>query len=312
MRHRSMPRVPLLAAAASLVLAGGLAATGASPADAASITTTYAPLVYLHSSESYLPMSAETFVSRSSLRWSHDGGCNDHELAASGRVSSGSMANGSYTHQTANAICRHSGTTYRSNNKVRPYSLSSDSNEGMFLDMGDSYRKGTGTTSPVYVDYVAKDHLTYWFMYGFSDTPSNAGWGDHEGDWERVSILLNSSNAPTRVAYFTHDGYCTMSWSSAPKSGTHLRVYSAKGSHASYPTSGRHQLKLGGVKVPAWDETNAGKAWNTWNNVLSVRQAWYGYGGGWGSVGTNTHSTGPLGPSAYKGPEPSNWYSPTC
>jgi hypothetical protein len=42
--------------------------------------------------------------------------------------------------------------------------------------------------------------------------------------------------------------------------------------------------------------------WCTWESLLPLRrQPWYGFAGGWGRVFEGTHTTGPLGPSPYRG-----------
>jgi hypothetical protein len=89
-------------------------------------------------------------------------------------------------------------------------------------------------------------------------------------------------------------------------------VFSATGSHASYPRKGNYTFTVDvhGVPTDVTDRADAdGPRWETWQNLAKVQdQLWYGYGGGWGEVGNGTligdSSTGPLGPSRYKlGPE---------
>lgn len=282
----------------------------------AAATTTVsrlAPAVYLHSSEAYRPMSAATFLSRSRLRWSHDAACPDHQLAGTGEIRAASLGSGAYGHQTAgNILCGDSGRRYASNEKVRPRDGVTGT-EGMFLDMDNGARGGSGTSAPVYYEYVRGSFVTYWFLYGNSQPPGPSLITErlsHEGDWERVSVRLDGNDQPTDVAFYAHNGYCTLPWSRVAKQGGHPVVYSGKGSHASYATAGSHPVSFAGLSFS--DETNRGAAWSTWQSLFNARaQGWYGFGGAWGEVGELKDTTGPLGPSVHKGSAPGDW-SPRC
>jgi hypothetical protein len=300
----------LTAAVAATVLL--LAQRG--PDDQEPVYRRYAPTVFLAADETNQPMSAEDFVAASRLRWSHDA-CPDDLLAAAGAVDPLRLASGGYTHRKKNALCTHSGPTYRSDQRVRPYDLVRDANEGMFLDLDDARRRGGGPDAPVYVDHVPGDHVTYWFFYGFNDAPaalSVVDLFDHEGDWERVSIRLSAAEEPLDVAFFQHNGYCVLPWSQVRRSGTHPLVFSARGTHASYASGGAHPIPVPAYPDPD-DVTGQGTRWPTVNRLLMVRdQPWFGFGGGWGQVGTGRHGTGPMGPGAFKDPEPADWTTPVC
>lgn len=269
--------------------------------------TTYAPFVYLHHSEKNLPMAAGEFIAHSQLRWAHDQGCPDHPAEPRGPVSAIALGRGTYKHKMADALsglCRHHGREYHSNERTRPYEMGS-TEEGFFLDLDNGSRGGQGVSSPVYVDYTKGAYITYWFFYGYNDGVASF---NHEGDWERISIRLTITNRPTHVAYFQHNKYCVYEWSKVQKyKNNHPIVFSAEGSHASYTQTGSHWTGLW------WDYTDkSGKKWQTWKSLLMVRdQPWYGYGGAWGEVGETSTTTGPLGPSPFKGPTPGNW-RPGC
>lgn len=274
---------------------------------AANPIPTYAPFVYLHSSERNLPMAAEVFIAKSQLRWAHDDRCGDHPAEPDGPVSASGLGRGTYVHQIAFppiGLCRHHGRKYHSNELTRPYQLGK-TREGFFLDLDNGNRGGQGVGSPVYVDYKNGAYITYWFFYGYNDGVASF---NHEGDWERISIRLTAANQPTHVAYFQHSGYCVYEWNKVEKyKKTHPVVFSAKGSHASYEKKGKHFMGIW------WDYTdNSGKKWQTWKSLSMVRnQPWYGYGGAWGEVGETSLTTGPLGPSSFKGPTPGSW-RPGC
>lgn len=83
--------------------------------------------------------------------------------------------------------------------------------------------------------------------------------------------------------------------------GNHPVVYSADGSHASYPSAGDWPIAL-----DQKDHTyEGGPVWSTWNNWVNVgeksasrnNQLFIKYGGRWGEVGELEDTSGPQGPS---------------
>lgn len=275
-------------------------ATAAPDAEGWRTVVQYAPSVFLYSTDSYRPATTADFLSHSNLRWAHDQSCADHELAARGHVDVTRLGTGGYQHQTASAwpFCDHHDHQYRSTDFTRPRG-GVVGGEGFFLDLDNAARHGVGRAAPVYFEYQAHKFVTYWFFYAFNNAPLSVA--DHEGDWERISVRLDSNNQATQVAYYIHASYCTVPWSDVASPQSHPVAYSADGTHASYPTAGAHGL----------DDTDQGPQWHTWANLQDVRdQAWYGYGGGWGEVGDTEASTGPVGPSPYKSPAPTDWAKP--
>lgn len=282
----------------------------------------YAPLVFLAQGEKYGPASADAFIQNSRLRWSHDAGFRDDEIADKGKIDEAKLGgngknNAAYTDQVESQVLpiKH-GRHIRSDQDVRPNDGKGDGgNEGFFLDLDNSRRGSLGSTkSPVYYEAKAGHYITYWFFYAYNDGPFPGGADNHEGDWERISVKLDGSNRATAVAYYQHEGSKELSWGKVPKQGSHPIVYSAKGSHASYAAPGTYGLqKVAGVPL-AKDHASRGQAWATWKNLKNAqKQAWYGYGGAWGEVGNpdvdsvlHDETTGPQGPS-HKKPAPDNF-----
>ncbi|MDP9301104.1 MAG: hypothetical protein M3P43_09475, partial [Actinomycetota bacterium] len=204
------------------------------------------------------------------------------------------------------------------------------------------------------IDYSFVNHryITYWFMYGMNlpgNDPSIGGktikggkaLDRHEGEWERVTVQLDGTNHAVGMWYFAH--FCqpvfytwpgrltppgTTSQGTVPLREGHPLVYSALGSHASYPVraSGIDPVNLGAtncglIHINPQDETGEGAQWRTWTGSLinAATEPWYGttgrgYGGAWGEVGSIPNAptlqglpainTGPLGPP-WKFPFPS-------
>jgi hypothetical protein len=271
-------------------------------------TARYAPLVYLAPGENHGPSNASQFIANSSLRWSHDSGHRDHEIAPRGGVDEHRLGHGGYQHQVEGVFSGHHGDQIRSDQNVRPKDGKGDGgNEGFFLDLDNSKHESLGSTSaPMYFEAVEGRFITFWFFYAYNAGPLPGGFDNHEGDWERISVKLNSNNRATHVAYYQHNGPPEeKKWKDVPKQGSHPIVYSAKGSHASYATEGSHGIGPGGVVK---DKTGKGQQWRTWQNMQNARaQDWYGYGGAWGEVGNYKDTTGPQGPSRWKPPAPEDW-----
>ncbi|MFD8492927.1 hypothetical protein [Amycolatopsis sp. NPDC059657] len=284
------------------VLTVGAALTPAAVA-ADPIQKRLAPLVYLATGEKNPPNSAESFIQYSALKWSHSAPCpSDHQIAAQGAVNAASLGNGTYKHQKKSGWpgCDDSGAFYASDDRVRPHEM--NARDGMYLDL-DNNRRGVGSTAaPVYFEYQAKDYITFWLFYPYNDGPLVQ---NHEGDWERIAIKLDANDAPVKVAYFGHGGSCTRSWADTPKSGTHPKVFSAKGTHASYPRVGSFPTALGFS-----DTTSQGPAWSATTLYDARTRPWYRYGGAWGEVGESTHTTGPSGPGAKNAT--GDWNAPAC
>lgn len=82
--------------------------------------------------------------------------------------------------------------------------------------------------------------LHYWLFYGFDDWHSlhNRLWQTHEGDWESITLGLDSDQQPLFAAYSEHCSGTVSPWSNVTRrGGTHPVVYVALGSHANWFTS---------------------------------------------------------------------------
>ena len=113
----------------------------------------------------------------------------------------------------------------------------------------------TGDDSAIYYNVARGDgykYLDYWLFYRMNDFSSfDFGGGEHEGDWEGVTLGLGSSPDTFDFASFAqHEGSQSYLRSSlqcdaggegscggagAPAAGRRLHVFVARGSHASYP-----------------------------------------------------------------------------
>ena len=326
----------------------------------------YAPYVVLHPKEKFYPLGTDQFVAYSRLRFAHDlcpdhGVTDFFQIDAlalgSGVYEERQLARGCFP--TGRVYKSDELTRPDDESEAK----STDLHEGFFLDLYDKCRSGLtpngvcvgdkGYVSPTPygpgpyqgppVSYSFHDSrfITYWFMYGFNKPATwplvNGILGDHrvfkggfvdehEGEWERITIQLDSTNHAVGVWYFSH--FCQPAFYTWPGVGSappeqiaplreqHPLVYSANGSHASYARVGTGlfdcEENVAGNLVNPQDETGEGAQWRTWQGSLVnvVRQDWYaanigrGFGGAWGEVGSTRKgvvkapaiNTGPLGP----------------
>lgn len=98
------------------------------------------------------------------------------------------------------------------------------------------------------------------------------------GDWEHITVRLHDLK-PTELYYAYHGCGDKQSWWSVRKVDGHPIIYSAKGSHGSWLSTGSHIYKrfevpvdipVHGTKARIYDltdETSQGDVWDTWNRV---------------------------------------------
>src|ERR1700722_4816634 len=216
----------------------------------------YAPVVYLNTSEEYLPASIDWFLPQVSL------------MDQNGKVVS--------TAVTEAVLASAAATDYLSINDLAsttPGNLSSAPFYVRFTEVGDS--------SDQY-------DIEYWFFYAFngcssvgleleigSKRPSKTveipPFGEHQGDWEHTTVRLDATTLDV-VGVFTaqHGGGAWETGNYPVYSGTQRPiVYSAFHSHATYPKIGTESIKtiaIGKhdfeVKIGLRDTTDGGTEWD--------------------------------------------------
>jgi hypothetical protein len=326
--RRSILRLRAWQLLVTLLLAGSTLGPAAAPvAGAIPLWQRFAPEVRFHHDESYYPARAQRFfIANSQLRWGVGARGLSALVADYGQIQTKRLSRSSGTQAYSRLGCDRTRRFYAWQ-LTRPYQSGRadclNGNEGFFLDLRDISRHGEGARLsfnelPVYYHYRSGRWITYWFFYAYNDAAG--GIADHEGDWERIVIDLNSENKPVQVAYYTHG--CApriYPWSQVPRvtstgvrsqTGTHPIVWAAKGSHGSWHEVGdgsrdhcNSRLGIGEDKL-----SNSGRRWRTWNYTIDVTgQLWRTFGGAWGDMGGSGNTTGPLGPYPGKKPPPAGW-----
>ena len=228
-----------------------------------------------------------------------------------------------YRHRQARAgDCAPVGRAYAAGELTRPFERRGRPaglrrGEGFYLDLltdATAGRRLAGSPAeprvdgvPVYVERSPvvgggggpeRVRFTYWMLFGAEAEGGGEGEGGepsivHEGDWERVSVLLERAGhdrwLPLAVRY--HGGGddgddAEIPWRAAPRvEATHPIASLARGTHTPRPATA--------------DACSGCLVWSTWVPARLVHaQGWYGYGGAWGDARDDSRTTGPLGPGA--------------
>lgn len=321
-------------AACALILAGS--GCGGGDPDAASArgaihTTnperTFAPLVELAADEPWRPMSVRWFLDRAVFGFAEDDGCVDRVIAVGRTMPErqdevtdwifpmGLGRGASYFRNPHDASCENDfDRKFYADQLTRPHDPGPRiegirPGEGFYLDLEDAARGGPATGEPAVPAYVERSdegggrvRLTYWTLFGMHAAP---GVRAHEGDWERVDVLLQEAGAdryqPLAVqvltvdattldarASLTGDHLSDTGWGAARKvGGTHPVVEAERGTHTmAVALRGRGCRGCRGCARLA-----------TWRSLAKASaQPWYGFGGSWGEPGATSATTGPLGP----------------
>jgi hypothetical protein len=140
--------------------------------------------------------------------------------------------------------------------------------------------KGGGIVDLVYFAY---------YPYNRGKSVLDTIWGNHVGDWEHVTVRLVEDGAggyaPSQVYLSAHSFGGAYDWGSGEVEildGTHPVVYAAWGSHGLWAQPGDHVYMSIGETDPVFDvcitvvctelvdQTAAGVAWDTWEDVYGM------------------------------------------
>jgi hypothetical protein len=302
-------RAALVVVALALALPATTTAAPSSlgPRVSEALATRYAPLLSLHPQERYGPMRVPDFLAHATLRWGRT------VVARQGSVRPGRL--GARCDRAPEGCYRHAGS--RADEETRPLGGGSDA-PGFALDLDDArYAGSRGDVPALYDVRVGRRRvtITYWTFYGYDEpvifletaTPTKieklTALLAHEGDWERIVVVLSAALRPRGVRFHQHATSRFVPWERVQRiDGAHPVVWVARGKHASYARPGTSRDCLGPRACLLDERATGGRAIRTWETgLVPVRsRAWYGFGGAWGRAGELADTTGPLGPSRYK------------
>ena len=240
----------------------------------------YAPILYFHPDEENFLQDPMTYIDQSTLRQERDF-WPDKELYGLGKVPPGALAQ-----------------IPESNESADGQKFLDHQNE----ELGDGIRKGDLNNSKNLYQYdPATNTLTYHFFYAYNNGPPGLGDAqNHEGDWEKITIQLDSNFQPTEVRYSAHSTLdISRKWSEAPLEDGRPVVYVGKGSHANFPEEGKWATEFFLVK----DIADRGQRFDlaTRPAIDITTEPYFGTGVLWGERGTlqelrQGFTTGPQGP----------------
>jgi hypothetical protein len=280
----------------SLLLAGG------PDPEENTLVAHYAPEIHLGSDDWTRPADIAWYLQRVELRFENDE-CPSDRILARGAVNQRSLLG--QARRVADLValppCSRSGNPVRSDQKSPRFYLTPTN-------------KATRAGAPpsdwrIYVHaWKNKDGsrvIQYWFFYAYNDGPEiviDPFQDDHEGDWEHITIHLKADGSFDRARYAQHDGGTTYHRAELEWNGDHPKVYSATGTHASYPHPGEYTFpaKILTLKNHA---TADGPVWT--GGLINVGdrghvlhgETFIEYGGLWGRPGGVFNQDGPPTPS---------------
>lgn len=259
------------------------------PVQQQALAERYAPILYFHPGEQNFLQDPNTYIQQSTLRQERDF-WGDKEVHGLGEVPPEELAGIGKDNE--------------------------DADGQLFLDhqneeLGDGIRSGDLANSKNLYQYDSLTNtITYHLFYSYNDGPPGLGDAqNHEGDWEKITVQLDSSFQPVEVRYSAHNGLdVSRSWPDAPKEDGRPVSFVGQGSHANFPETGRWE-----TQAPDWVTTDVAASGGIRFDLADqpavdvLSQDWYGGHVLWGERGSASEvgigeTTGPTGPSLDKGP----------
>ncbi|KAJ5464287.1 hypothetical protein N7475_007422 [Penicillium sp. IBT 31633x] len=248
----------------------------------------YAPLVWLHSEETYMPSDIQQQLDHTKpyVNWTIIEGVQS-PLTINNLDTLNSLGNESVYLTSAEGIeASPEPAWFRG---IRP---------------GSQGRTGNGTGSVIIVTDRGNQTVDafYFYFYAFNRGGRVLGleFGNHIGDWEHNMIRF-VNGTPDAIWYSQHASGQAFTYGAVEKEDKRPYAYSAKGTHANYAIPGKHDHSIPGINLPVGfllDYTNRGVLWDpvlnafvyTYDTATRVFQAtnandpvaWLNFNGKWG------------------------------
>jgi hypothetical protein len=183
----------------------------------------FAPIVYHSSDETNFPTSVDRLLERSTLSFFDDACSPDHVSVVRAAP-----------RQTDLVARKHGASCGASSHVTSDGTRSMRKHRTFFLaDVDDSARAGSADTREwttyfhAYKNDLGGVTVQYWRVYAYNDALN-----DHGGDWEGVHLVLDASLALRAVRLMGHSTIDEESPDTFEREGTHVRVFSEGGGHA--------------------------------------------------------------------------------
>ena len=190
----------------------------------------FAPIVYHSSDETNFPTNVDRFLERTTLAFFDDACSPDHVSVVRAAPTQAELVDAQHGASCGTSTRVTSGGT-RSERKHRTFFLA---------DVDATARRGSADTREwttyfhAYKNDVGGVTVQYWRVYAYNDALN-----DHGGDWEGIHIVLDASLALHSVRLMGHSTIDEESPDAFEHEGTHVRVFSEGGGHATLVTGDR-------------------------------------------------------------------------
>jgi hypothetical protein len=305
----------VLASCVATVAASGCGDDDSSAVGPAAVRTedplrTFAPLIEIAAGEPWRPISARWFIERSSFWLAEDRGCADRKIAVGHTLAEqqnptidwiypkglGGWSWPAYYRNPYDAKCELIfDRRYYADQLTRPHDPGPRVDglrpaQGYYLDLVDDARRGPAAAEPppVYAERTAEGdssvRLSYWVLFGMHGRPGEPA--AHEGDWERIDVVLRADGDRYEPQAVQGTGYANeTAWNATRRvDETHPVVNATRATHTMI------------AAAPGKDCSNCVE-WATWKSLSNApKEPWYGFGGAWGQPGPTDATTGSLGP----------------
>jgi len=179
---------------------------------------------------------------------------------------------GSYEAYASHHLREHPGTLFDDANRLH-------GSTGGYAD------KMYGRVVPTSGDAV---WVQYWFFYYYNSKSFFGGvWGNHEGDWEMMQILLDEDDQPVLATYSQHEGSESCNWSDVTTDDNgHPIDYVGAGSHSNYFLAGTsYPVVVGGGLPVGTDQADGEGGDPVYPHVVDISSepGWTTWPGRWGS-----------------------------
>ncbi|KAL8787894.1 MAG: hypothetical protein Q9213_001921 [Squamulea squamosa] len=160
---------------------------------------------------------------------------------------------------------------------------------------GNGKTNGATTCAVIVNDHGSGNvdaYYMYFYAYNQGNTVLGQEIGDHVGDWEHNMIRFRDG-VPQAIWYSQHNYGEAFTYAAVEKQGQRPVGYSAKGTHATYATTGTHDHTIPGLNLPAGPIQDYCDQGTLWDPIASAY--FYSY-----DAASNTFK-------AYDGASPTNW-----
>ncbi|KAJ5816362.1 Vacuolar protein sorting-associated protein 62 [Penicillium robsamsonii] len=248
----------------------------------------YAPLVWLHSQETYMPSDIQQQLdhTRPNVNWTAIEGVQS-PLNLNNLDTLNSMGNTSVYLTSLEGIEADPEPTWFRGIKPDSQGRTGDGTGSVIITTD----RGNGTIDAFYF---------YFYAYNKGSKVLGMEFGDHIGDWEHNMIRFVNGE-PKEIWYSQHASGQAFTYAAVEKKDKRPYVYSARGTHANYAIAGTHDHAIPGFNLPAgflMDYTDRGILWDpvlnaytyTYDKTTAAFEAvnsedpvvWLDFNGKWG------------------------------